>query len=205
MKNISLKVLIFLLFAVHTNLFGQQKPKKEIKIWFEPQSTKESTFLGAADDDSWMEDGIGYGFGVGYSQNIKDKLWINTGLRLFYSSNVYKMDIFSNSQLNIASVNIEFKIISVPVGIGLEINKWLMINSGISIDYQYNNSDGKYISNQSGFSFYLTPNFTYRFANNLIIFIAPSFTHYSIFQFSDDKTKERIKTYGLNFGFSKQF
>lgn len=199
-------IVVINLMLLSADSYCQQEFDKEIKLWFEPQITKESSLLGACDDDAWLENGYGYGIGFDFAIKTKKGIWFDAGIEYLSSSNVYKYgNYYPNQELVIKSVNIYFKFIRIPFGIGLDITNWLRINSGLSIDYQYNNRKGDYISNQSGLSFYFNPAFRYNLSNGFVIAFEPKLTEFLIFSFKNEKCKERIMCYGFCIALIKRF
>lgn len=197
--------IIGMLFIINTifqfELNAQENFERELILRMGPQLTKESTLFGMYMDNTSLHNGIGYDFEFGYSSNLKNKIWLNVGLGYVGSYNRYYSMYFTG----IKFVEINFKILRFPLGFGIDVTKWLRINSGISFDYQVNNPNGQFFSNQTGFGVYINSDVSYEVLDDLRLMITPNLTHYAIKSLSKDTFNDRILSYGVLLGIAKRF
>ncbi len=141
--------LTFILCLLSFASFSQVDSKRnQIDIsgsYFKNDVSRFTIIIGGASAD----DGMGYCFGINYSRKIANKSWINTGIGYLKTSN----DFIPSIGLSYPIVNIESKLLRIPVKIRYDIIKWFYIKTGLSFDYQFNNKSGMYISNQSGIGY----------------------------------------------------
>jgi len=190
-------LLIIIIFSL-THAIGQIRPERsdpEIRIQISPQISGDGFIIEATNDNTWMDDAFGFEIGSSYSMNLINNLWLNAGIGVFHSKNNINI-YFKESQ------SLSFNIIKVPIGVGYDIMDWLRLNGGISIDYQYNNKDGQYISNQSGLSLNFAPTYIYSITDQFSLHAGLIFSHYSVISFNNDIYKDRIMTYGITIGLS---
>ncbi len=197
--------IVFLLsLMLYVQLSAQVLKKKEIKLFFDPQLTKESSLSGRTRGrGTTMHNGFGFNSGLLFSIDLNEKLWLNSGIGFFNSSN--KIYLIGLGYTNHDFVNMNFRIIKIPIGLGYDLTRWLRINSGISLDYQYNKPEWDYYYNQTGLGVYIAADFSYNISELYKISLTPNLSNYAIISLGDNTYNDRLLSTGISIGISKRF
>ena len=150
-----------------------------------------------------VEDGKGFCLGINYSRKVANKLWINSGINYFKTSNDFNPAPTGEPRPTIE--NISSELLRIPVKIRYDFVEWWYIKTGLTIDYQYNNKSGDYIDNQSGLGYSLSSGINLRLTEQIYFNIEPEFAITSLIPFNSVRDQQHFLISGVNFNVGLRF
>jgi len=195
--------LIILLCFLSTTSFSQVDTLKNYFDIFGSFIQNDVARFPELDGAGSVDEGRGFCFGINYSRKLANKLWINSGLNYFKTSNDFNPAPTGEPTPTIKNINSE--LLRIPVKIRYDFIKWWYIKTGLTIDYQYNNKNGNYIDNQSGLAYSLSTGINLKLTKQFYFIIEPELAITSLVPFNSNKYQQHFLISGINFNLGIKF
>ncbi|MCF8228476.1 MAG: hypothetical protein K9G58_13775 [Bacteroidales bacterium] len=145
-----------------------------------------------------VDAGSAFALGIQFNYHLKGKFWLGTAFEYFEANNTYKGAVV-NPQVSLFTKEIQSRIVSLPVFLKYYPHKLIYLKPGITFDYQFNNTDGAYIDNQSGVGISFSAGFEIKVLKMVYLAIEPGFGLTSIINLHGGNFPQRFFCYGLGF------
>lgn len=152
----------------------------------------------------YADNGEGLRFGITYNRKISERFWINSGVNYMRTSNVYHGAIISPMEPQIIQSQTS-EIVQVPLRIRYDIINWFYIKTGLTIDNQFNNKEGKYVDNQTGIGFSFAGGVDFKISDLIYFNIEPEFGITSLIPFNTDDYQQHFLLTGINLNIGYRF
>lgn len=142
-----------------------------------------------------------YSIGAYYQHNLSETFALKTGLE--YRKNSIKIAAGYNPDAPDLSDSWDTDILTLPVFINYQPSKYIFIEGGPLVDFQFNIWDNQPTNTQSGVGVGVSIGGIYKY-KNIVFTLSPFFNYHAIIQFEPDN-KERLAEMGARFGIGYQF
>lgn len=150
-----------------------------------------------------VDNGKGFCLGINYSRKVANKLWINSGINYFKTSNDFNPALTGEPKPTIE--NIKSELLRIPVKVRYDFVKWWYIKTGLTIDCQFNNKSSDYIDNQSGLGYSLSSGINLRLTGQIYFNIEPELGITSLIPFNSVRDQQHFLITGISFSIGTRF
>lgn len=141
--------------------------------------------------------GWGFTIGLTYSRKVFDRFWLGGGYNFMSIKNEWvrprslEKDVDDKPCAGIKTTNMW----SIPMHLRYELLKWLYIKPIMSFDFQGQNKEGNFISNQTGMSVWMAAGVSLRLGKWCILQLEPKVGITALAPFRHQKYQQRFVCY----------
>jgi len=192
-----IKLILALLILSSTQVWSQSK--NNISLYFGAAVNDVNIHSGSGDYDYKSKSGTIIGFG--YTYNLTNSFALETGLQ--YSSNKLLLSNNVPAKGYVISTG-RAKLITIPVYGKYTFLKYLYVNAGVLVDFDFGHDNDTGINEQKGIGAEIGIGGKYSF-DQITVFINPFFVEHRLIGFNRNGQINSLENAGVKFGVGYSF